>query len=118
MAEGQEIADGARVSVAEGKIGLDVLAGERAIARVAVSFEHALVLQDDLGSALLEHVSDSRWKCPKCGSTDVQVSLPTWYRETSGGTLVMVNTDGEAAVQYWHCETCEEGGSGEPDRAE
>ena len=74
--------------------------------------------QDEIGTGLFENVPDSRWKCPKCGSTDVQVSLPTWYRETSGGTLVMVNTDGEAEVQYWHCETCEEGGSGEPARAE
>ena len=62
-------------------------------------------------------LEDSRWKCPKCCSTHVQVSLPTWYRETSGGALQMVNTDEEAEVQYWHCEACEEGGSGEPARA-
>jgi hypothetical protein len=62
-------------------------------------------------------LDDSRWKCPKCGSTAVQVSLPTWYRETSGGTLKLINTDEEAEVQYWHCEACEEGGSGEPARA-
>ena len=58
----------------------------------------------------------SRWKCPKCGSTHVQVALPTWYRETSGGTLQLVNTDEEAEVQYWYCEACEGGGSGEPAR--
>ena len=117
MAEGQEVADGARVSTAAGRIELEVLSGERAIAKAAVSFEHALKLQDDLGTALLECVPDSRWKCPKCGSTDVQVSLPTWYRETSGGTLVMVDPDGEASVQYWYCEECEESSAGEPDRA-
>ena len=118
MAESQEVADGARVRAAGGRIELDMLAGDRSLATTAVSFEHALKLQDDLGTALLESVSDSRWKCPRCGSTDVQVSLPTWYRETSGGTLVLVNTDGEAEVQYWHCEACEEGGSGEPAREE
>ena len=62
-------------------------------------------------------LEDSRWKCPRCGSTHVEVSLPTWYRETSSGVLTMVNTDEEADVLYWHCEACEEGGSGEPVRA-
>jgi len=60
---------------------------------------------------------DSRWKCPKCGSTHVQISLPTWYRETSDGSLTLVSTDGEADVQFWHCEKCEASDSGEPARA-
>ncbi len=117
MTESQEVADGASVRAAGGRIELDVLAANRSLATTVVSFEHALKLQDDLGTALLESVPDSRWKCPKCGSTHVQVSLPTWYRETSGGTLVMVDPDGEANVQYWYCEECEESSSGEPDRA-
>jgi hypothetical protein len=29
----------------------------------------------------------------------------------------MVNTDGEASVQFWYCEECEESDSGEPERA-
>ena len=106
-----------RVWTREGEIGLTVLEGEKPLASGTVDFDEALKLQDDLDSALLETVKDSRWKCPKCGSTHVQVSLPTWYRETSGGVLTMVNTDEEADVEFWHCEACEESGSGEPDRA-
>ena len=117
MAEGQDSSNGARARLAAGQIELEVLSGAAAGAKTLMSFEHAQALQDDLGTALLEGVPDSRWKCPKCGSTHVQVSLPTWYRETSDGTLVMVNTDGEASVQFWYCEECEESSSGEPDRA-
>lgn len=114
MAEGQKVAAGSCARFVDGQIELEVRGGDPC---VAVSFEQSLKLLDDLGSALLEAVPDSRWKCPKCGSTHVQVSLPTWYWETSEGTLVMVNTDGEASVQFWYCEECEESGSGEPDRA-
>ena len=117
MAEGQEVAKRAQVRLAAGRIELEVLEGDRTLASAAMSPPHAVKLQDDLGSALLEGVSGSRWKCPKCGSTHVQVSLPTWYRETTEGTLLMVNTDGEASVQFWYCEECEESSSGEPDRA-
>ena len=114
MADGQEGAEAPQVRFVAGQIELEPRSGDRAI---AVSFEHAVKLQDDLGSALLEGVPNSRWKCPKCGSTHVQVSLPTWYRETTEGTLLMVNTDGEASVQFWYCEKCEESSSGEPERA-
>ena len=117
MAEGQDIENSARVRSGAGRIELDVLAGDRPLASAAMSFEHAVKLQDDLGTAVLESVPDSLWKCPECGSTHVQVSLPTWYRETSGGALVMVNPDGEASVQYWYCEECDESSSGEPERA-
>jgi len=117
MAEGQDVANRVQVRSGAGRIELDVLAGDRTLASAAVSLEHAVKLQDDLGSALLEGVLDSRWKCPKCGNSHVQVSLPTWYRETSGGTLVMVGPDGEASVQYWYCEDCEASSSGEPERA-
>jgi hypothetical protein len=114
MAEGQKVAVEPRASFVGGQIEVEVRAGDPV---VALSFEHAVKLQDDLGGALLESASDSRWKCPKCGSTHVQVSLPTWYRETSEGTLIMVTTDGEADVQFWYCEECEESDSGEPERA-
>lgn len=114
MAEGQKVAVELRASVVAGQIEIEVRAGDPA---VAVSFEHALKLQDDLGGTLPEGAPDSRWKCPKCGSTHVQVSLPTWYRETSEGTLIMVTTDAEASVQFWYCEECEESDSGEPERA-
>jgi hypothetical protein len=58
----------------------------------------------------------SRWKCPKCGSENVQVAIPTWYRESSDGTLTFVNTDEEADPLYWVCDDCEETGHHEPDR--
>jgi len=92
MAEGQEVAKRAQVRLAAGRIELEVLEGDRTLASAAMSPPHAVKLQDDLGSALLEGVSGSRWKCPKCGSTHVQVSLPTWYRETSDGTLISSGT--------------------------
>ncbi len=116
MAEGQNPAVGVRVLAVGGRIELDLMVAEAPIATASMDNEAAFTLQDNLGAALLETVEDSRWKCPSCGSHDVQVSLPTWYRETSEGNLVMVNTDGEASVQYWHCEACDDGGSGEPER--
>ncbi|MGH8303225.1 MAG: hypothetical protein ACRET5_17385 [Steroidobacteraceae bacterium] len=45
----------------------------------------------------------------------MQVSIPTWYRETSDGTLIMVNTDDDADMQY--CGSCEESDQGEALRA-
>jgi len=60
---------------------------------------------------------DSRWKCPSCGSKNVQVSLPTWYKETSAGELIFVNTDEEASVQFWYCADCKSTGEDEPLRA-
>jgi rubrerythrin len=56
-----------------------------------------------------------RWKCPSCGSTNVQISLPTWYRETDDYALEMVDTDSEADISYWFCEDCDSSESGEPD---
>jgi DNA-directed RNA polymerase subunit RPC12/RpoP len=60
-------------------------------------------------------MSAPRWKCPSCGGTDVQISLPTWYTETLDGDLTMVETDSDACVSWWYCETCSETGDGEPD---
>lgn len=58
----------------------------------------------------------SKWRCPECRSKRVQVSLPTWYKETTDGALEFVETDEEADVMYWHCEAGNHSGSGEPDR--
>lgn len=60
----------------------------------------------------------NRWKCPDCGSDAVQISLPTWYTETKDGTLLFVETDLEADIQWWWCPDCSEQGFGNPDEAQ
>jgi len=57
----------------------------------------------------------SRWACPECQSHNVEISLPTWYRETPGYSLTFVNTDSEADPLYWYCNDCCESGTGSPD---
>ena len=59
-------------------------------------------------------MSKSRWVCPHCGSENVQISLPTWYKEDTAYQLTFVNTDSEAHVLWWYCEDCEETDSGFP----
>lgn len=61
-------------------------------------------------------MSDPKWKCPLCGDTNVQISLPAWHTETEDGELTYVETDTEAEVKYWYCEKCNESDFGEPDR--
>jgi hypothetical protein len=56
-----------------------------------------------------------RWQCPNCGSTDVQVSYPTWYHETSDFERTFVETDDEAEPLWWYCEACDESESGRPE---
>lgn len=57
---------------------------------------------------------DSRWACPKCGSKDVYVSLPSWFMEDKNGDLVFISDDGEADPIFWLCNTCEASDHGEP----
>lgn len=59
-----------------------------------------------------------RWCCPSCKSLRVQISLPTWYRESSDFSLTFVQTDSDADPLYWYCESCEETGTGAPDEPE
>lgn len=59
----------------------------------------------------------SKWCCPECGSLDVQVSLPSWFRETDTGDLEYVEVDGEADIRAWYCDDCGESCEGEPDRS-
>lgn len=63
----------------------------------------------------LPHES-SKWKCPKCGSHDVQISLPTWFHETADGMLHFVEEDAEADIKWFFCEACDHSDDGEPDR--
>lgn len=59
-----------------------------------------------------------KWRCPNCNSTDVEISLPTWYTETDDGELHFVDIDAEADVLWWYCNHCSESDSGEPTRNE
>lgn len=59
----------------------------------------------------------SKWKCPKCGSLEVQISLPAWHTEDEYG-LSYIQTDEDAEVLYWLCNACEEAGEGEPAKVE
>jgi rubredoxin len=56
----------------------------------------------------------SKWKCRECGSINVQISLPTWYRESQDGDLMLVDTDYEADPIYWYCEDCDTSDNGSP----
>lgn len=73
------------------------------------------ILQDDAESAEAKVVG-SKWKCPECGSTDVQVSLPAWHTETEDGSLTYVETDAEASIAYFYCPSCGASEAGEPSR--
>jgi hypothetical protein len=57
----------------------------------------------------------NRWRCPKCKSRNVQVSLPTWYYESMTHDMVPVEVDSEADISWWYCEDCEETDSGAPE---
>lgn len=59
-----------------------------------------------------------KWKCNVCGSTNVQISLPTWFRETTDGELTMVEPDSEATILWWYCEACDETDGGPPEENE
>ena len=63
---------------------------------------------------MTEKWNESRWRCPNCGSDDVQISLPTWYRETRDCELVFVETDEAADPTWWWCQSCNESGGGDP----
>ena len=56
----------------------------------------------------------SRWRCPCCKSLNVQISLPTWYYETTAHDLDFVETDSDADISWWYCEDCSETDSGTP----
>jgi hypothetical protein len=70
------------------------------------------------GSATPELVNTSRapgrWQCPSCGGSNVQISLPTWYRETRGGELELVEADSEAHILWYYCDDCDDSESGQP----
>ena len=65
-----------------------------------------------------ENSPHSRWTCPACGSADVQVRLPVWFREYQDGELVEVSIDSEADPQAYYCGDCFACESGSPVRAE
>lgn len=56
----------------------------------------------------------SRWMCPECRSLDVQVSYPTWYRETQDYRTTFIETDEGAEPLWWFCNDCQESGDGSP----
>lgn len=60
-------------------------------------------------------MSESRWKCPECGSTKVQIGLPAWHTETQDYELTYVETDAEADIMWWYCPDCDESDSGAPE---
>jgi hypothetical protein len=59
-----------------------------------------------------------RWRCPKCHGTEVQISLPAWFEESTDHELRHVGTDDEADVMAWWCPECNGGGAGEPEEAD
>lgn len=59
--------------------------------------------------------SPSKWKCPECGSTKVQIALPAWHHEKQDGAVAHIETDTAADILWWFCEGCGEARSGEPE---
>lgn len=58
----------------------------------------------------------SRWQCPECGSRNVLVDIPAWFRESTDGESVFA---GHSATDItgWRCESCEAEGEKYPDEA-
>jgi hypothetical protein len=99
----------------EGRIEIGLFDGEESRDVIPVSLEGALALRDALDKAILGATrGQSRWCCPNCHSLNVQVSFPTWFRETPDFTLLYCEVDGEADIQWWYCEDCDETGDGAP----
>lgn len=59
-------------------------------------------------------MSPSRWLCPRCGGDNVDISLPTWYRETTEHELIMVETTLDAEISWWYCGDCKMSDTGAP----
>jgi hypothetical protein len=59
---------------------------------------------------------DSAYVCPRCGSADVIVEVPTWYRQTRAGGLVEVRGQ-PGEVSAWYCNYCHSVGDGAPEDA-
>lgn len=60
-------------------------------------------------------LEDRRWKCPECGSVNVQIGLPAWHYEGKDCELEYIETDFEAQIMWWYCESCKESGDGAPE---
>ncbi len=57
------------------------------------------------------------WECRSCGSADVELAFPAWYRQDpDSGEIDHTDTDFCAEPLYWACNDCGEGGGGVPAR--
>lgn len=91
------------------------LEGEPTRAGTPVRRSPGPTLRGQTPRGTVQHNSQhSRWKCPKCGSINVQVSLPVWFREYQDGCLVEISVDEEADPSGWYCEDCTECEAGSP----
>lgn len=59
----------------------------------------------------------NRWKCPKCGSDNVEVCYPAWFKESTDFDLTFVEADTEADIRAWYCPDCNDSDEGEPDKS-
>ena len=56
----------------------------------------------------------SRWVCPSCDSENVEVCLPTWYREDIDGTFTPKFLDSRDEIMQWYCPDCSASEEGYP----
>lgn len=56
----------------------------------------------------------SRWKCPECGSHNIQVVVRAWFKESSDFELHFLEVDQEAEISEWLCTDCEVSDTGKP----
>lgn len=60
----------------------------------------------------------NRWRCPECKRPEVEISIPTWYVETTDYKLTQPDPDLEAEILYWYCRHCGASDSGKPEENE
>jgi len=54
-----------------------------------------------------EKVFLSRWKCRECGSLNVEIALPCWFREDRDMNLHQIDgPEDEAEPMAWSCNEC------------
>ena len=59
-------------------------------------------------------MENSRWACPQCGSKDVEIALPMWFRESDAYDLSPCHLDDDSDPLFWLCNTCEASDKGSP----
>lgn len=55
--------------------------------------------------------NETRWVCRRCGSTDVEATLPAWFNVNERDRMRVLSIDEEADWGWAMCMTCEHDGT-------